>query len=850
MNGEPRNRTNDNPSQNAQNTGNTKTNEEGAADHTLLGDSTTHKFNDTTGFVSAGNIVTSDYDHPPEDTALGPDLFPSDEQYHSIISILTRPVKIATLTFSTSSTPGYQLQQDGFDVMEVLRTNAGFRQFREKLSGFYAMHCSAKLRITLNPQPFEAGMFQIYFVPFARSMGTIESTDNGEYLLPFSTGCPNVLVNVSIQSEVSITVPYTGPTAFINLTNANSDFGTFYVQSISPLVNSTNAASCELSVYLNLENVKLFGASPRTWTLQAPGISEMCEADAKTTGMNAVKRSGILSSQGDKLKNTVDKVGDKVLDVLDSLGLSAPLANPNHIRMNIGPYSSPANVDTTQTAHKTSMMFKHHLDTGTLGIDKNDEMNLTYIATKPGYYNQFSWDINTEAQTQLYSYPVEPNCALFRSYGQNVLAYPNRLRYVANCFRYWRGTMRYIFHIVANKFHSGRLRVVYSLGGGIPTDRLTELYPYSFSQIIDIRDATTFTVDCPYFASTPYKAIPQDYDPDNRMYTQYSPDTSGTFSDITPQLQIFVENELRASDSTTTTIQIVCFTCATEDFEFSTAISPYSQPVEDFVAPSVMLRSPLVTLQGADTIPINMVSGYNKIPEPSDPSRFTTGETVTSVRQMLKRYYLLGQGNLFPNAQNSRDLKIFPYAFRKPDSATSVSGEYLHYFFPLYRFYRGSIRYLFRSTDPFLSYTFRYDPSGIDLDLLAIDETPEFGSQTPVRSIEAYASGDFSTQFLTANIPYHTPLQGGAEIEFPYYSRFHKLGTQYLTDDQLVSYQSRFETGLVPVGQAAMQVTTASSSTATQLQVYRAAADDFTLGYLLGPPPVIVDSQTSSSTSS
>ncbi|QMU95534.1 nonstructural polyprotein [Panonychus citri cripavirus] len=795
-------------------TDNIKQESVGATDHTLIGESSSKEDNDATGFLTSGKDVTSDFDRAPEDQKLMSTLHPISEDRHSIEKILSRPVKISTLTFLTSQAPGTQLYPAGFDILTILRTDPGFRQAREKISGFYGIHMNAHLKVTLNSQPFETGFFQIYFVPFVNTYGQKIAPNYAvsELILPYATGCPNVFCNIALQSTVELKIPYTGPTAFINMTNETSDFGTFYIQSIVPINDSTNNASCELSVYMYFTDVKLFGASPRTWTLQAdipdPPASE---ADCKT---NPVK-SGPLS-----------KIVTKAMPILDELGLSAPTANPNPQRFRQDPYASPATVDTTKTPIKTSYLFKHHLSSGQLGIDKNDEMNIPYFCYKPTYFNQFSFSTTNQAGELLYQYKVEPNCALATTIDGRPVTAPTRLRFMANVFRYWRGTIRFTFHCITNKFHSGRLRFVLSLGGPVPGNRIMELYPYAFNQIVDIRDATSYVIDCPYFASCPYRLVPQEWNSTSATYE--NPEASmQNLVDVVPYLQIFVENELRCPDNTNSTVRIVCLQSGTSDLEFSSPIAPTSYPIFNYT------QTPNATLQSDMIKPITMVPGSMGQKPAKSPHRFTTGEKISSIRQLIKRYQLIGSGDLDYNDQGFADFVLYPFAFITPNNQSRVSADIQSYFRTCFVFYRGSVRYLITSRDTNAQYHLRYDPNTYTTRYYST-AVGTLGFKSPVRSITGYQTGSLVTLPLTASLPYFAPLQGGLEFEVPYYSRYHKLGTSFTSD--LTTYEPDIRAGLEPAGFCLIQIYSNDEQATNFASLYRTVSDDFNYGYLLGAP--------------
>ncbi|AZB50981.1 ORF 2 [Bemisia-associated dicistrovirus 1] len=791
---------------------------DGKSGGTLLGPAESKKYNDSTGFISEGKVETKKMDKPKEEVKLAKSLHPNVEQAHSIERIMSRPVKIATITFSTQSAVGQLL--GSYDVINTIRTNSRFRLLREKLSSFYGVNMTAHLKITLNAQPMESGLFQIFFIPYYRTEGSViaptQFQSNFESLLPYTTGCPNIPCNISKQSEVELAIPYTGPVSFINLTNINADFGQFFVQSIVPITDSTNNASCEMSVYMYFTDVKLFGTTANNVIAVPQGLEDIKPSECEEDHMK-------------KHQGPISKIGNSLLPVLDSLGLSAPDANPNTERMSINPFGSPATVDTTAVAMKVSYTFKHHLNIGDLGVNTQaDEMDLDVIAYKPCYYNQFAWPSTSDADTRLASYPVEPNCVIKNE--ANVTA-PTRLRFVANSFRYWRGTIRFLFMVVGNQYHSGRLRFVYSLGGGLPAE-FADNFPRTFSQIVDIRKGTHFVVECPYFASTPWRLIPQRWDDTNNIYLDTD---NGSLDDVPARLEVFVENELRNTQTTSSSVNIVCFQGAGADFEFAVPIAPRSRP---YINPAVP-DGDLATPQGLDFLPLNMATGLsNTQPMHASPHKYTVGEKITSVRQLIKRYQLIGYGD----AVRGLVYILYPFAMIRPEGAPTLAFDMLSVFSTLYQFRRGSIRFMVVPVEPGSDFLLRYDPEVGVADAPTIDVANPFGVRCPIRTVTAFPSGlSIEEQNLVATVPFRSHLSGGMEVEFPYYSRFHKLKTSIQAGDSLNgSYLGQIREGRVPAGIAFFELRNVedpdASNDSVRTDIYRSAADDFTLGYLLGAP--------------
>jgi len=741
----------------------------GSPDTTLIGDTATREHHDAVSFTTPGRVVEALYDDPIEDLRLLSSIRPSVEEDHTIETILSRPIKIAKTKWTTQASRGALLGT--FDIATLLQSD-NLRIVRQKLSGFYGIHASVVLKVLVNPQPFQSGLFHVFYIPFQKTFTMFPATLNGtELSLPFATGCPNVYCNISLQSQVELSVPYTGPQAFFNLADIKyRDWGTFYIQNISSIRDGTNQTSAELSVYISFSNVKLFGATPQTWSTQG----ERDEGDVKISKSNPIAQSLGLAANAFVTQGTTK--------LLDLVGLSKPAANQNPQRVLVSPYANPVLGDSVSAALKLSFQESQGTSIGQLGIDSQDEMDIAYVVSKPNYYCSVEWKDSQETGTLLKTIRVNPNAEVVTS-GSNVFVAPTRLRYVASMFRFWRGTIRYTFHVVATKFHSGRLRLVYSLGGSL-SDSIGVQFPYAYSQVIDLRDGLTFAVELPYFGSTPWRSVPKFWDSNQKIYVD---DDRSNADDYDNYLQIFVENQLANQTTASAAIELIIMASGGSDFEVAapSAMVGYPTQIETNIsgksagtatnnndvtqqetldsieelnltdeiipAPRRAVRSPFMMLQGevesveeCDThgrllggrkicevglkgkeplvtrmvnvqgevldIPVlTLVSKETRAPvSPFPASTLTMGERIKNLRVLIRRYFPVASVAAYPKD----NILLFPYVVGEPfigGSRNTRSYEYLANIWPMYRFYRGGMRLLFASATEGIG-TVKYDP--------------------------------------------------------------------------------------------------------------------------------------------
>ena len=125
----------------------------------------------------------------------------------------------------------------------------------------------------------------------------------------------------------------------------------------------------------------------------------------------------------------------------------------------------------------------------------------------------------------------------------------NHYGFLSRIFRFWRGSHILSLHMVATKFHSGRIRMIYS-PLSVTGDHRTEMYnnmSYTYSWVIDISDPTTWQVTVPFVSLNPWKK---------------SDESAG-------RIYFYVENVLVAPDNVADGISIVGSAMPGEDLEFA-----------------------------------------------------------------------------------------------------------------------------------------------------------------------------------------------------------------------------------------------------------------------------------------
>lgn len=816
----------------------------GEQNTSLVGNADSEEYHDVIGFRSAGEAIQNESIGPKEIDDLLASL-KSNEQTHDIKSFLARPTLIDTFQPSEAVK-----ELARYKVLSTLRSHANFKNHRAKLAGFYGIKMTVNLKIVINPQPFQSGIFLLYFVPGNDFNNPKQlHMDDGIHSLPYATGCPHVILNVATQSEATLSIPYVGTMPFIDLTRIQSDqeeafFGSFKVRPIVQLADSTSAPKCEAASYMWFTDVELFGATENVFRPQMERNQQVRQRQKEADPFT-------------RIVSTVEKL-------VPLLGLSKPNATPDVTRFYAAPTGSMANFNANDVSFKMALDSQQNVKVSQMGLTTNDEMDIANYVSMPGYLSYFKWTTSTTQGSKLFESPVEPNTTLYDDYTpikdrtiQRV--YPNRLRYAANLFSYWRGAIRFTFHVAATKFHSGRLRIVYSLGDAASNDH-PGMSKYSY--IIDIRDGMEFTIEFPYISPQLWKSVPDHWNDDKKIYTQGTNHKSFVNHGLS-RMQVFVETPLINSPSTSSDVFVAVFTSGGPDIQFSVPVWPTSVPETSSayaVSPEIVYKAPeerggdketVFQPQGLiedDRQIVDITTGRpSTVTKKSLPSELSVGEVVTNFRQLLRRYYPIDEVLLAKGKTDANISVMFnPFQFlRRGESYPDVcrTGEPLIYLIGTYMYYRGGMRFIVTTTKQIKRCTVVFNPANHQLPLSKIAQ-PKSNGLLPLRKIKFESNNVTLTDPLSylarpSCQAYNVDSGGAAAFEIPFYSRVDKAIAGWYPPSDDDSYEYARDRMYAPDGSVVLVFDMAQDKDDSEYQmtVFRSTADDFSFGYATGPPP-------------
>jgi len=412
--------------------------------------------------------------------------------------------------------------------------------------------------------------------------------------------------------------------------------------------------------------------------------------------------------------------------------------------------------------------------------------------------------------------------------------------------------------MAANKFYSGRLRIVFDPRMPNPTGandswsdaQLKAVYNDNnrgYSAIVDVRDATTFTIRVPYVAPTPF--LP----------------TWSSFEGFAPAVFIFVEDPLKKSGTVNDTIDGWISVSGADNFEFAGALSggkdrllPFGEGVlsnrtynerkrvevpQEFGLVERQEVSEMARTQSG--VPQNYTQNQTSDVRPSvielsNPQpvgaslvaqAMAVGDPVLSLRTLVKRP---SEAAFLAKVAAGEYIAVNPFMNLNFTGELHESDTYLGKVRALYRFSTGGLRVHFFGLTQAKNVSYRVKM--VDLaDAQMLTKKVSIAGAGGVFTL-AY-DGTTASVVDMSGLPAYCEtraiesLTGVASYEIPYYHYFEKVdNTQIWANGSAknIAFSAQLACPMI----LAMAV----EDQLTNISVQVSAADDFNCGWLSGPP--------------
>lgn len=728
---------------------------------------------------------------------------------NDVKGFLQRPIHFADFVWKASEPDAVELIRP----IHLPRDWINQEMIAEKLNGFRYVKCDFKVRVQVNAQPFNAGYLLLTYIPlFEQQQRTPSSLSSFCGI----TGYRRALLDLSEDTSAELQIPFSGIINAFDLIDGYGMLGSVKLYIYSPLTGLDNVDG---TVWLTASDVEVFLPTGLPIDARGPahaGVAARTKKDQNLRTTKPVAKKGRISSIADTVSDvagalvdvpvigsvasTVEWVSDAVSSVASFFGFSKPIDKrvPNKQTLMVG--NNFANYDGDAKAKSLAFFSENEtrIPTQVFGTEK-DEMSFSHILAQPTYLERFKMRTTDAQRAVIWKWPVDPrscrkiiyNDATKTPYVKDGYVCENTyLSYLSNFFKYWRGTIKYHFRIIKTCFHSGRIRVFVVPGANAST-KIDEIdFNKVHSIVYDIRDTTSFDLEVPYKWITPWKTVDAKF---NRLDTDVR---NVTPNEPTAMVYVQVINSLRNPSTAADHIDFVVETSAGDDFQFA---FPMVNSDVELVTTEEALRIDFPATSGpahAGSI-LDNAGGKQMV-----ANEIAIGEVVTGWRTILKRY-----ANWLTSEKSGG--KQVLSAYQTLSSVDKVKSDFDLYSACelLYRFKSGSLRVGSKSLSK--------------------------GSECEVVNHELAPHNSLNVDAKTTAVQLQSEtLEPLVELAIPFYQETVALPTcvGYLAQSA-VSKDTYYRRVPFNLG------TLVRSTKATEW--WRATGEDFSFGYLIGPPKTI-----------
>lgn len=731
------------------------------------------------------------------DSEIDPTRKLQDSQDASLGNFLSRPIKIAEYEWSTSTTLG-----EAFDPWSLFCENP---RVINRITNFNLMRMKLHLKVLINGNGFHYGRAILAYNPLDSLDDLSAHTSLVNADLVQTSQLPHIYLDPTTSLGGEMILPFYYHRNYINISaNGWSEMGMCYLRSLNTLKHANGATDkVTITVMAWAEDVSLSVLT----SLPSPFLTPQ---SGKEDEVDEANRKGVISGPASAIAKgaralsgismiapyamATAKAADVVGGVAKMFGYCAPPITKAPDPYRPQPVNTLALTNVPQTINKLSMDEKQELtiDPRIAGLSGDDPMNIKNIASRESYLTSFPWTTNTDPEETLFNIRVSP--VVWRE----TRLTPNSYVFPACCmaalpFKYWTGTMKYRFQIVASAFHKGRLRFSYE-----PNYQFTNEYNTNYNRIVDIAKEQDFTIE---IGNGQEYTLLDHADPgpdvDGEVFSEIGYSNKGPGNGI---LTVYVLNELTTPNSTVDNdIEINVFVSAGDDFEVFVPDSKFQNFT--FFAPQAGIESePSFAPESQSTTEASQPLQWQTMKlgpgeqDISDVNKVFTGESIASFRPLLKR------GNLhesqFVRASRGNNMGLRPsFPFLRgyaPGAVHITSGAVLynycntvllHWVSYAFQGRRGSIRWKViprcygTGQDSISMYAGR-NPIGTGIPYFHANALNDqfLGTSKTAHTVVNHTGSPLDVGFPTSGVDgscyTNNNVNNVLEFEVPYYSRY------------------------------------------------------------------------------
>jgi hypothetical protein len=682
----------------------------------------------------------------------------------------------------------------------------------------------------VNANTFQQGKLIGYFTPFVEYTGDRFLASN----FPSSyTTYPYVINDASVGNSTDLLIPYVAPYSSYRLTDKVGNIGTFYLKVLNRLLSGDcsytvyawftnisvdlptgkeNALTTTSSMFANLK--RLFKSDPKKVSEQLGFVAQaMGEAEQKSSGivsatLHTVSDIGTALSSVPMLApvaGPVAWVSKAAAGVAEFFGWSKPLDLSNLQKyVNIPAYSFTQGTGTDSGVVLATTQDNSIESRGDLFGSNIDEMEISWIVAHKSFVDRFNMTTDNNPGDDLYNFPVTPGWCQFN----NPEYEPTVMAYISSMFRYWRGSLKYKIQAVKTAYHSGRVRVVYLPAA---SDFTVDAPDQAYNWVFDLRNSSEIEFEIPYNNIVEWERC------------GLTANINSTFS--IGVIRIEVLNKLRAPASVSQEIQFNVWISGGSDLQF--AVPDFSRYIPSLTPPpSTFVAQVLGSAQDAG---FNDMSDKPCMFEQSSvdkitPCKVSIGEMVRNLRVLTRRFGLFRETTITENTT----IVALPNYFFGNAYETGSPADYritpIDYISWIYKFFRGGVRWKSFYAGPITA-------GGQQRAVLAPGTTFKTVATITEAEFDRYqkSCGSFQHRVFTNVNPV-------LEVTAPFYSQVPIRPIQDPKDETIPLLDNTSVYHRLDLN--------STGSPAGSLDIYKAASDDFTFGWLVGPPYLVPQQET------
>nr|ASM94064.1 putative ORF2 [Barns Ness breadcrumb sponge dicistro-like virus 2] len=566
-----------------------------------------------TKFVEPEVLPTEVASFKPLDSSEG-------SEFASIAEFLGRPVLQTNQFWNTTQTTGKSIFPLASATLPSDGTLKTFTMWNEKLKGYNLVSADINYRIQLNTAPTQQGRLIAYFTPFLESMDPTYGKMHNYDITTMSMQ-PSVQIDARSAGAV-LTIPYLAPTTHYELNtgiNPVYERGRLGINIMSPLkTGATGSQDVEVSVWTYFTNVKL----------KAPIVPQSSGGKMLARPISDIERDEISSKgrvSGGLMKGASITASLAAIPMLTEVmaPTSWAMAAAAGVAAAFG-YSKPdvdtppvpvtriydkymATSDGVSPAVPLAATVANSLELGNYSYTPEDEMSMAFLLSREAMISEFTFAATDLQNTVLYTTEISPTAFArktshtFGANTQTVSTGPP-VAYLAQKFKYWKGSLKLRFSLVRTEMQSGRIQITFTpTTGATPVLPTVDTGSYAIREIVDISTDEDIELVLPFLMPVPY---------------QKTGFPSG-------KLEVRVVNQLRHPAITSSEVDFLVFASAGEDFEFAYPCN----------GPNSLNVQPFVPQSGAEDL------STKTAPELVMASA-CVGEVIKSTRQLIRPTYL------------------------------------------------------------------------------------------------------------------------------------------------------------------------------------------------------------------